>query len=384
MRVTERFGQSRLSNRPTTELMDDMTGQVEREDTGDTAAARSPKKPGRLRRVLGITIGGIVLIALIVGGTLYWLNARHFETTDDAFVDAYTTQMASRVAGQATKLMFADNQHVAAGQTLMLIDPRDYQARLDQAKAQQVSAEATLQQAQAQVFVQQANVDQANANVRVSEADLLQAKQDNDRFQAINPRAVTRQQIDAATASFHSTQAKLDSSRQMVGGAQAQVRAAQAQVLAAQASVKQAEANTQAAELQISYCTIVAPVAGIVTHRNVSAGNYVNPGQALFALVQDDRWVTANFKETQLASIRPGQDVDLSIDAIPSMTFHGKVDSFQAGTGTAFSTLPAENATGNYVKIVQRLPVKIVFDDSRLKDFPLAPGMSVTPAVRVR
>jgi membrane fusion protein, multidrug efflux system len=125
-------------------------------------------------------------------------------------------------------------------------------------------------------------------------------------------------------------------------------------------------------------------VAGIVTHRNVSAGNYVNPGQALFALVQDDRWVTANFKETQLASIRPGQDVDLSIDAIPSMTFHGKVDSFQAGTGTAFSTLPAENATGNYVKIVQRLPVKIVFDDSRLKDFPLAPGMSVTPAVRVR
>ncbi|MEA2775460.1 MAG: rane fusion protein multidrug efflux system [Acetobacteraceae bacterium] len=365
--------------------MDDMTGLVEREDTGDTAAAtRSPKKPSRLKRVLGFTIGGIVLIALIVGGTLYWLNARHFETTDDAFVDAYTTQMASRVAGQATKLMFADNQHVAAGQTLMLIDPRDYQARLDQAKAQQISAEATLQQAQAQVFVQQANVDQANANVRVSEADLLQAKQDYDRFQAINPRAVTRQQIDAATASFHSTQAKLDSSRQMVGGAQAQVRAAQAQVLAAQASVKQAEANTQAAELQISYCTIVAPVAGIVTHRNVSAGNYVNPGQALFALVQDDRWVTANFKETQLAGIRPGQDVDVSIDAIPSMTFHGKVDSFQAGTGTAFSTLPAENATGNYVKIVQRLPVKIVFDDSRLKDFPLAPGMSVTPAVRVR
>jgi membrane fusion protein (multidrug efflux system) len=365
--------------------MDDMTRQMEHEHAGDAApGSPAPEKPGRLKRVLGLIAGGIVLVALIAGGTLYWLNARHFETTDDAFVDAYTTQVAPRVAGQVTKLLFADNQHVSAGQTLLLIDPSDYQARLDQASAQQASAEASLQQARAQVFVQQSNVDQAAANVRVGESDLLQTKQDYDRFQAINPGAVTRQQIDAATASFHSAQAKLDASRQTVGGAQAQVRAAEAQVLAAQASLKQAEANTRAAELQISYCTIVAPVAGIVTHRNVSAGNYVSPGQALFALVQDDRWVTANFKETQLAVIRPGQDVDLSIDAIPSTTFHGKVDSFQGGTGTAFSTLPAENATGNYVKIVQRLPVKIVFDDSRLKDFPLAPGMSVTPAVRVR
>jgi membrane fusion protein, multidrug efflux system len=128
----------------------------------------------------------------------------------------------------------------------------------------------------------------------------------------------------------------------------------------------------------------VAPVGGIVTHRTVSEGNYVNAGQALFALVQDDRWVTANFKETQLADVRPGQDVDLVIDAVPSIKFHGKVDSFQAGTGTAFSVLPAENATGNYVKIVQRLPVKIIFDDGRLKDYKLAPGMSVTPSVRVR
>jgi membrane fusion protein (multidrug efflux system) len=168
----------------------------------------------------------------------------------------------------------------------------------------------------------------------------------------------------------------------MVGGAQAQVRAAQAQVLAAQASLQQAAANTQTAELQLSYCTIVAPVAGIVTHRTVSAGNYVNAGQALFALVQDDRWVTANFKETQLTDVRPGQDVDLVIDAVPSIKFHGKVDSFQAGTGTAFSVLPAENATGNYVKIVQRVPVKIIVDDAP-KDVALGPGMSVVPTVRI-
>jgi membrane fusion protein (multidrug efflux system) len=325
-----------------------------------------------------------VLLAVAVGGTRYWLNARHFETTDDASIDSYTTQMASRVAGQVTRLLFADNQHVEAGQVLLLIDPRDYQAKLDQVRGQQASAEATLQQAQAQVSVQQASVDQAAANVRVAEADLVQARQDYERFTKINPNAVTRQQVEAATATFHSDEAKLEARRQTVGGAQAQVRAAQAQVLAAEASLKQAEANTRAAELQLSYCTITAPVAGLLTHRTVSAGNYVNPGQALFALVQDERWVTANFKETQLADMRPGQPVDLWLDAVPSVKFHGMVDSFQGGTGTAFSMLPSENATGNYVKIVQRVPVKIVFDDTRVKDFTLAPGMSVVPSVRVR
>jgi membrane fusion protein (multidrug efflux system) len=368
--------------------MDDLTREVDLKGTAasgaTTSGVRRPAKPIPVKRILGLTIGAIVLVSLLVGGTLYWLDARHYETTDDAAVDAYSTQMAPRVAGQVTKLLFADNQHVSAGQTLVLIDPRDFQAKLDQARAQQASAEAAVQQAQSQVLVQQANVDQAEANVRVADADLLHARQDYVRFQKINPNAVTRQQIETATATFHSDEAKLDANRQMVGGAEAAVHAAQAQVLAAQASLKQAEANTQTAELQLSYCTIVAPVTGIVTHRSVDAGNYVNAGQPLFALVQDDRWVTANFKETQLADIRPGQDVALSIDAIPSVVFHGKVDSFQAGTGTVFSTLPSENATGNYVKIVQRLPVKIVFDDPRVRNYLLAPGMSVVPRVRVR
>jgi membrane fusion protein (multidrug efflux system) len=362
-----------------------MPGDVRSDVVAAPSSSRTPTaKPGGLKRMIGLSVGAIVTLALIIGGTLYYLDARHFESTDDAAIDSSTTQIAPRVAGQVTKLLFDDNQHVSAGQILVLIDPSDFQAKVDQAKAQQASAEASLQQAQAQVLVQQASVDQAAANVRVSESDLLQAKQDYDRFQAINPHAVTRQQIDAATATFHSAQAKLDASRQTVEGARAQVRAAQAQVLAGQASLKQAEANTRAAELQLSYCTIVAPMAGIATHRSVDAGNYVNAGQAMFALVQDDRWVTANFKETQLATIRPGQEVDVTVDAVPSVVFHARVDSFQAGTGTVFSALPAENATGNYVKIVQRVPVKIVFDDQRVKDYPLAPGMSVTPKVRVR
>ncbi len=365
--------------------MDDQTGDLGRQNKAAPRPAGSARPgPIRLKRRLGAGVGVLLVAGVIAGGTMYWLQTRDYVSTDDAFIDAYTTQVAPRVSGQVTKLLFTDNQHVTAGQTLVLIDPRDIQAKLDQVLAQQASAEASLQQTKAQVFVQQAAVDQAKANVLVAQSDLVQAREDYNRFIGVNPRAVTRQQVDSSTATFHSAEAKLEASRQTVSGAEAQVQAAQAQVLAAEAQVKQAAANVDAARLQLSYATIVAPVTGIVTHRTVEAGNFVNPGQALFALVQDDRWVTANFKETQLDAIRPGQPVDLSIDAVPSVTFHGKVDSFQAGTGSAFSVLPAENATGNYVKIVQRLPVKIVFDDDRIKDHPLAPGMSVVPSVKVR
>ena len=299
--------------------MDDLTRDVRPEAPG--ASRPAARRPRRWPRFI---IGGLVLLGLAAGGARYWLNARRFETTDDAEIDAYTTQISSRVAGQVTQLLFADNQHVEAGQTLLLIDPRDYQDRLDQVRGQQASAEATLEQARAQVSVQQAAVNQAAANVRVAEADLVLARQDYERYQRINPGAVTRQQIKSATATFHSDEAKVAASRQTVEGAQAQVRAAQAQVLAAEASLKQAEANTRAAELQLSWCNIVAPVTGMVTHRSVSAGNYVSPGQALVALVQDGRWVTANFKETQLASIRPGQAVEVTVNAVPSVVFRGQ------------------------------------------------------------
>ena len=166
--------------------MDDMTREHDVPPANRDTVSRPARRVG-IKRVLGLTVGGLVVLGMIAGGTLYWLNARDFETTDDAFVDTYTTQVAPRVAGQVTRLLFADNQHVTAGDTLLLIDPRDFQAKLDQAKAQQASAEATLTQAQAQVFVQQANIDQANANVRVAESDLLQARQDHDRYHNITP-----------------------------------------------------------------------------------------------------------------------------------------------------------------------------------------------------
>ncbi len=366
--------------------MDDLhpVTEHERATWQSEAEQRADRQPARWRRPLLISLGAVVAIAVITAGVIYWLHARHFESTDDAFVDGYVTQMAPQVAGRVISLKFVDNEHVQAGQTLVLIDPRDYQVRLDQAKAQRANAEAATQQATAQSTLQETNLDQARANVTVAQAGLLQAKQDYDRFTSINPHAVTQQQIDNATATYRSAQAKMDAARQAVQGAEAQVKAAQAQVRAAQTQVQQADANVAAAELQLSYCTMVAPTSGRIGHRTVSVGNYVNPGQALFAIVPDDMWVTANFKETQLADIRPGQPVDVSIDAIPGATFHGHVDSFQPGTGSEFSVLPAENATGNYVKIVQRVPVKIDFDAGQLKDQRVSPGMSVEPYVRVR
>lgn len=346
------------------------------------AERRSERQPTRWRRPLGIGGGALVVVALIVAGTLYWLNTRHFESTDDAFVDGYVTQVAPQVAGRVVALKFSDNQHVSAGQILMLIDPRDYQVKLDQVKAQRVSASAALEQAKAQITAQEASLNQARSNVRVAEADMMQAQKDYERFTSINPHAVSQQQVDSATAAYRAAQAKLDASRQAVQGAEAQLVVGHAQVLAAQAQVQQADADVAAAELQLSYCTIVAPVSGRIGHRTTSVGNYVNPGQPLFALVQDDMWVTANFKETQLAAVHPGQPVDIAIDAIPSVTFHGHVDSLQPGTGSAFSVLPAENATGNYVKIVQRVPVKIDLDE-QAKKYPLSPGLSAVPSIRV-
>jgi membrane fusion protein, multidrug efflux system len=368
--------------------MDDQTleGQRQMSEVLERPAEPPPplRKRGRAGRGIGIAVGLLVLVGMLAGGTWYWLSTRNTESTDDAFIDAYVTQVSPRVAGQVTELGFADNDHVTAGQVLVKIDPRDYQARLDQALAQQANADAGLVQARTQVAVQQAAVDQARANIALAESDQTMARQDYDRFKAINPQAVTRQQIDSATAGYHSSQAKLEASHQSERGAEAQLQATQAQVLAAQAALRQADANVETARLQLSYTTILAPVTGTVTHRSVDVGNYVNPGQPLFALVQDDRWVTANFKETQLDRIHRGDAVDIFVDAVPSIQFHGKVDSVQSGTGAVFSSLPAENATGNYVKIVQRVPVKIVFDDARMKDHPLAPGMSVVPTVRLK
>ncbi len=351
------------------------------------AARQDSVTPPPRRRRVRFVIFALVLLAAAAFGGWQWQQSRQYESTDDAFIDGHIATVAPRVAGQLQFVLVDDNQVVRAGQLLAQIDPRDLRIRLQQAQAQRGQAAAQLAEMQARVAMQQAAADQAAADVRVSEADLLQAQQDFARYRAINPQAITRQQLDNATAALHGAQARLDLKRQAAAAAAAQVTSAAAQVQAAAAALAAADVAVADAELQLSYSSIIAPSAGRVTRRTAVVGNYVAAGTPLLSLVPEDLWVTANFKETQLARMRPGQPVEIAVDAYPDTVFHGHVDSFQAGTGAVFATLPAENATGNYVKVVQRLPVKIVFDPPlppSLAEGPgLAPGMSVQPRVTI-
>jgi membrane fusion protein (multidrug efflux system) len=315
---------------------------------------------------------------------LYWLDARHYESTDDAFIDGHISQVAAQIGGRVIGLTAEDNQTVTAGQVLVQLDPRDWQVKLDQAQAQRAQAAAELQQAEATLAVRQADIDQADATARVSAADLTQQQQDLARYTAINPRAITRQTLDAASATTRAAAARLEANKHAATGMRAHLVAARAQIEAEKAALRTADANITNAELQLSYTRIVAPAAGRVTKRTVELGNYVNPGQSLLAIVRPDVWVTANFKETQLTDMHPGQAVRIDVDAFPDAKLTGYVDSLQAGAGAVFSSLPAENASGNYVKVVQRLPVKILFDGEDWTKLFLAPGMSVTPRVTVR
>ncbi len=354
----------------------------DKKDGGEQASEKPPMS--RRKKLLYWVIGLLVVAALITGGVLYWLHSRHYETTDDAFIDGYISQIAAQISGRVTRIAFDDNQQVKAGQLLVELDPRDYQVKLDQARAQRTQAAAQADQARAQLGLQQANLDQAAANVRVTEADLQQAQTDLARYRAIDPKAITRQQLDTSTSTTRSAQARLDANRQAVAGARAQIEAQRAAVAAADSSVKQADVAVANAELQLSYTHVVAPADGQVTKRTVELGNYVNPGQSLLAVVRNQMWVTANFKETQLALMKPGQYVRVRVDACPDFDINARVDSFQAGSGSVFSALPAENATGNYVKVVQRLPVRINFEPQDLSSCRMAPGMSVSPRVTVR
>ncbi len=354
-----------------------------KDEKGDGGASEKPPTP-RWKKTLYWAAGLLVLAALIIGGVLYWLHARHYETTDDAFVDGYISQIAAQVPGRVIRIAFDDNQQVKAGQVLVELDPRDYQVKLDQAVAQRTQAVAQAEQARAQLGLQQANVDQAGANVRVTEADLQQAQTDLARYRSIDPKAITKQQLDTSSSTAKSAQARLDANRQAVVAARAQVQAQRAAVAAADSSLKQADVAVVNAELQLSYTHVTAPSDGQATKRTVDLGNYVNAGQSLLAVVPSRIWVTANFKETQLALMQPGQYVRVRVDACPDLDINARVDSFQAGSGSVFSSLPAENATGNYVKVVQRVPVRITFEEQDLSRCRMAPGMSVTPRVTVR
>jgi membrane fusion protein (multidrug efflux system) len=229
-----------------------------------------------------------------------------------------------------------------------------------------------------------ADADQADAQVEVARANATNAAEDLKRYTALGARAISQQMKDAATAAAQSTAASLTAAQRKAASSRAQVELARTQITTAGAAVDTARAMLDQANLNLSYTEVRATIDGRVTRKTVQPGNYVQVGQQVMALVPTVVFLTANFKETQLERMRKDQPVEIEVDAYPHHRFHGHVDSLQAGTGAAFSLLPPENATGNYVKVVQRVPVKILIDDKPDNDFPLAPGMSAEPDVRVR
>ena len=350
--------------------------------TGEPA----PKKKGLRDRPLLLIGAAIAIILVAVGGLLWWLNARNFESTDDAFIDTHIVRLAPQIAGRVTQVLVNDNELVAAGQPVATIDSADVETRLAQARAQQAQAQSQVDSARAQIQVSQASYQQARADLAASEALADNAATDMARYrrlQAISPQSVAQQQLDQATTTARQTAAQRDAAAKAVETKAAQITASRAQVAAGEDQVRAAKAQVDEAGVNFGYTRLVAPVAGHVAQKTIAIGAYVQPGTQLLAIVPLEIWVTANFKETQLALMRRGQAVTVKVDACPSGKVRGHVDSIQRGAGQAFGLLPAENATGNYVKVVQRVPVKIVLDNPP-PDCPLGPGLSVSPTVRVR
>lgn len=351
---------------------------------GEIPTGSPPNMGAVKKRRRQILAAAAALVVALAAGVYYFQFVAPYETSDDAFIEGNVIPMASQVPGRVAELLVKDNQQVKAGDVLLKIDPRDYETSLAQARADLAAAQSRVAQAQAQVKASQAKVAQAQASVLAAEAENQRAADDLKRYQSVDSTAVSKSAFDAAQSQARTASANLEAARSQAKAAEADVALCKAGVETANAAVQQAEARVRQAELNLSYTEVGAPEDGRVTRRVVEAGAYIQPGQALMAIVPRRYWAIANFKETQLTHMRVGQPVEVEVDAYPGRKFKGHVDSIQSGAGARFSLFPPENATGNYIKVVQRVPVKIVLDDLPENELALGPGMSVVPKVRVK
>ncbi len=373
------------------------------------SAVRISRRRKRILALLGLASG---LVLAIVGYHIYVRIISH-ESTEDAFVEAHVVTISPKVAGHVASVPVIDNQKVKKGDLLAEVDASDFQVALEIAQAQLQSAEASKKEAEALVDVARNTLAQKRASLNSSRASLAQAEagvaevkasyqrdeQDLQRSKRMaNVGAVSRQEYDHAQAEASMSKAKLNSARKQVetataqivqarasvSGAENELRQTEAQVDVRDSELKEAQAEVEQARLNLSYTRITAPCAGFVTKKSVEPGAYVQVGQKLMSVVGEDSWVVANFKETQISKMRKGQPVEIEVDAYPEVVFEGTVDSIQRGTGSRFTLLPPENASGNFIKVVQRVPVKIVLNHGHQQSYLLAPGMSVIPTVNIR
>jgi membrane fusion protein (multidrug efflux system) len=359
---------------------------AKRNGNGAPPVAPSPAKRTRLRILV---IVAIIAVVAIVGGTAWWMYAQQFETTDDAAIEGHVIPISPQVPARVLAVHVLDNQLVKQGELLVELDPTDYNVALAQAQGTAQSLQGKLEEVTSEVAEAEAKQDEEDAEVSVAQANAQRAQSDFERFTKLSSGgsgAVSQQQLDNARNEQLATAAEVKEAIAKQKSAATQVISAQAAVAAAKGDLAKAQADINRAEVNLRYCKIYAPSSGRITRKSVEEGAYVETGQSLLAIVPTDVWVVANFKETQLDRLHPGERVDITVDAYPDHAFTGKVESVQAGTGSRFSMLPAENATGNFVKVVQRVPVKIVFDQGQTDDpnMLLSPGMSVEPQVRVK
>lgn len=372
------------------------------EPAAEPVAAPASKRRGA-RKIVILSILGILVLVGAVWGFRTVVFYQHHATTDDAQLDGNINPVLPRVSGYVQEVLVSDNQPVKPGDVLVRIDTADLQAKVDQEQASLLNAQAAVSVAEASVASARSTAVGARAKVSSNQADVTaarsraqQAAADVARYkQLLSKEEISQQQYDAAVTAAEAARANADAARATTESQRAtaqasssQIEAATRQVAAAQAQVAQHQAALEAARLQLSYAVIKAPVAGFVSKKNVEVGQFVQAGQPLMAIVQqgnnpNDVWVSANFKETQLAKMRPGQTAEIEVDAYPGVTFHGRVESLAAATGARFSLLPPDNATGNFTKVVQRVPVKIVFTDPPDPKRPLRVGMNVNVTVNL-
>jgi len=406
----------------------------------------SEKKP--LLKKKRVIIAIIISVIGFIAGLNSYIHAVTYVSTDDAFTVGHNIQISSRVSGNIIKVYIDDNNKIKKGQLLVELDPADYEVRYEQALARlqaavekqkgaavnikltSITSNASAEQANSevggavagtdvanrQISFAKANLSLANSEIESVKADLNLAQADFERNQKLyKTGAVSKQALDKTSANYKSLKAKMDSALEKAAGAESMLQSAYSgkeiafkslnkamgklkgantvpeqisisnlQNKTATAEIKQLQAAAKQAKLELSYTKVYAPCDGVITGKSAEAGTYIQTGQPLFAIVPQERWVIANFKETQLAGMKPGQTVYIKIDSYPDKIFKGRVDSVQASTGSASSLFPPENAVGSFVKVVQRIPVKIVFTEKIDPKYIIVPGMSVIPEVKIK
>lgn len=347
------------------------------------SAGETKKKGGGVKRlIMGVSLIAVVAAAAYYGHD-YWIVGRFEVSTDDAYIKADSSAIAPKISGYLAKVLVGDNQSVKAGQVLATIDDRDYATALDQTKADVAAARATVDAKKASLETQQSVIEAAQATIELDRANETFAEQNNSRYSKLATNGYapvqTAQQAASQIAANRAATARDVAS---LATATKQVDILNAEVAQAVAALARDEAMQRQAELNLSYARIVAPIDGVVGNRTLRVGQYVQAGTQLMTVVPTKAvYVVANYKETQLTDVRAGQGVDIEVDMFPGHVYHGHVESLAPASGQEFALLPPDNATGNFTKVVQRIPVRIVIDPDSAKSGDLRPGMSVTPSI---